>query len=246
MTQSEQIRYLQIANHITLVVGIVYAWTNPMWIVGSILVGLLLGVLGINIGFHRYLTHSSFETYPIVDKIILVAGTLCLVGTPLMWTVSHVNHHVYADKDGDPYSPSRLTLWDFLMTHFEPVTKPTMGVKIVMKNKTAMWLHHNYFKVIGVYCAVLMLIDPMLVIYGWCIPSLVALYILLVTNIVCHLHGYRNFETNDKSHNNIIMSIITLGEGWHNNHHSNTKLWNQQIKWWELDPTAWIIYLIKK
>jgi stearoyl-CoA desaturase (delta-9 desaturase) len=207
---------------------------------------LFFGVVGINIGFHRYLTHRSFETNPIIDKFLLVVGCLCLVGTPLSWTISHINHHAYADEDGDPYSPHRLTLWNFLMTRFEPIKHPRLGAKTIFRNTTAMWLHENYFKVIIAYCILLALIDPMLVIYCWCIPSLLALYILLITNIVCHLGGYKNFDTKDQSHNNIFISIITLGEGWHNNHHADPSRWNQKIKWWELDPTSWIIKLIKK
>lgn len=243
MTQSEKIRYLQLFNHLAFIVGVFYA-TYVLWV--PIAIGLLFGVIGINIGFHRYLAHKSFTTYSIVDKILLYVGTLCLVGTPVTWTISHINHHAYADNEGDPYSPHRLSTWEFLMTRFEQVRHPMLGAKNVMKNKTAIWLHQNYFKSIGAYCLVLFLIDPWLVIYAWCMPSLIALYILLITNIVCHLNGYRNFDTKDQSVNNILISMLTLGEGWHNNHHKDPSQWNQQVHWWELDPTSWIIRLIKK
>jgi stearoyl-CoA desaturase (delta-9 desaturase) len=60
------------------------------------------------------------------------------------------------------------------------------------------------------------------------------------------MYGYKNFDTTDESHNNIIMSIFTFGESWHNNHHANARDWQQSVKWWELDPTSWIIRVIKK
>ena len=248
MTHAQQIRYLQLFNHVVFLGGLLFAViSNQFWLIYlSIAVGLFFGVIGINIGFHRYLTHKSFETYPIIDKFLLVVGTLCLVGTPVSWTISHINHHAYADTEGDPYSPSRLTLWNFLMTRFEPIKHPRLGAKTVFRNSTAMWLHEHYFLTIGLYCLVLAVVNPLLVIYCWAIPSLLALYILLVTNIVCHLYGYRNHDTKDKSHNNIFISIITLGEGWHNNHHADPSQWDQKLKWWELDPTSWIIKLIKK
>lgn len=243
MTQAEKIRYLQLINHILLIVGIYFS-VYPIWY--SIILALVFGVLGINIGFHRYLTHNSFQTNKFTNMFLLYMGTLCLIGTPLTWAISHINHHVYADAEGDPYSPHRINIWNFLMTRFEPVKHPMLGAKTIVKNKAAMWLHQNYFKAILIYCLLLCLIDPWLIIYAWSIPSLVALYLLLLTNIVCHLNGYRNYETKDKSHNNIFISIITLGEGWHNNHHKDPSQYNLRNKWFEIDPTAWIIGLIKK
>lgn len=247
MTQAEKIRYLQLLNHVGFFVGLLYAFshsTNYLYL--GITLGFVFGILGINIGFHRYLSHNSFKTNKFFNFVLLYSGTLCLVGTPLTWAVSHINHHTFADKDGDPYSPHRLSLWNFLTTKFDPVTKPMLGAKNVMKNTTAMWLHRNYFLAIGIYCGVLLAIDPWLVIFAWSIPSIIALYILLITNIVCHMYGYKNHKTADQSHNNILMSILTFGEGWHNNHHANPSKWNQQDRWWELDPTSWIIWAIKK
>lgn len=60
------------------------------------------------------------------------------------------------------------------------------------------------------------------------------------------MYGYKNFDTTDQSHNNVFMSILTFGESWHNNHHANAMSWKQGVKWWEIDPTSWIIAVIKK
>jgi stearoyl-CoA desaturase (delta-9 desaturase) len=248
MNQTQKIRYLQLANHVLALAGIIFvACTNMWYLLGiSLAIGFIFCVIGINIAFHRYLTHQSFETHPLIEKVLLVVGCLCLIGSPLGWAVSHINHHAYADNDGDPYSPHRIKFWDFLMTRFEPVKHQRLGVKRLLQNKTVVLLHDNYFTVIIVYCALLACIDPLLIIFAWVIPSLIALYLLLANNIVCHMYGYRNFETNDKSVNSIIMSILTFGEGWHNNHHADASKWQQSVKWWELDPTSWIIRVIKK
>jgi len=242
------IRTLQLINHLLTLFGIgyaVYIDQLQLLVLASVL-GIVLSVVGINIGYHRYLTHRSFNTYPIIDKLLLTIGSLCLVGSPLGWAVSHINHHAYADSDGDPYSPNRIKLWDFLMTRFEPVKHQRLGVKTLMRNTTVMWLHNNYYKTILIYCCALSFINPMLIIYCWAIPTVIVLYLLLLTNIVCHLTGYRNHNTNDVSHNNVWISILTLGEGWHNNHHANPSNWAQGERWFELDPTSWIIRLIKR
>ena len=242
------IRTLQLINHALTVFGIGYAvYFNQLHLlVLAGVVGILFSVIGINIGYHRYLTHRSFETYPIIDKLLITVGSLCLVGSPLGWAISHINHHAYADNEGDPYSPNRIKLWDFLMTRFEPVKHQRLGIKTLMRDNTAMWLHNNYYKTILMYCTLLAIVNPMLIIYCWAIPTVIVLYLLLLTNIVCHLQGYRNHNTNDISHNNVIISVITLGEGWHNNHHANPSKWQQGERWFELDPTSWIIRLIKR
>jgi stearoyl-CoA desaturase (delta-9 desaturase) len=248
MTQAQKLRYLQLLNHIGLAFGVSYAVYFSQWslLIASLLAGLGFSVLGINIAYHRYVTHNSFETYSFIEKILLIIGCLCLVGSPLSWAISHMYHHAYTDKEGDPYSPSRIKLWDFLMTRFEPVKPLRSKAKSLMANKNIMFIHRHYFKIIGVYCLILALINPLYIIFFWSIPSLISLYLLLVTNIVCHLYGYRNHDTDDCSHNNIIMSILNLGEAWHNNHHHNPRAWRQGLRWWELDPTSWIIWLIKR
>lgn len=248
MNLSQRIRQLQLLNHVLLLVGVAYVfYTGNFYLLAySVLTCLIISVLGINIGFHRYLTHKSFETTIIVDRILLFCGTICLLGTPLTWSISHINHHAYPDTEGDPYSPHRIKVWDYLMTRFEPIKHSRLGMKQMLGNKSAMFFHNNYLKIILAYCLLLAIINPLYIIFFWAIPAVLSLYLILVTNILCHLQGYRNFDLDDKSTNNILISILTLGEGWHNNHHNNPNLWHQQEKWWELDPTGWIIKLIKR
>lgn len=211
----------------------------------SLVTLMCIVVLGINIGFHRYLTHRSFKTTIVTEYILLFFGTIGLLGTPLTWSISHINHHAYPDKEGDPYSPHRLSTWDYLMTRFEPVKHARLGMKQLMANKACMFFHNNYLKVILFYCLFLFLLNPLFVIFLFSIPAVLALYLILITNILCHTRGYRNFDTDDKSTNNILISILTLGEGYHNNHHKNPSDYNNQYKWYEIDITGLIIRLIK-
>jgi stearoyl-CoA desaturase (delta-9 desaturase) len=248
MNQNEKIRLVQVINHYIAIGALVYVYVNSAWwlLLASILFGMLLNAVGINIGFHRYLTHQSFQVSPFVEKILLYAGTIAFIGSPLQMSLSHINHHAYADKEGDPYSPNRIKFWDFIRTKFEPIKNNRVGMRRLAENKTVMHLHKNYFTPIIIYCTVLFLIDPIYVVFFWCIPSLICLYSLLLGMIGCHTTGYRTYDTDDQSYNNILVSIFTLGEGWHNNHHKNPSEWNNQHKWWEIDISALIIKGIKK
>ena len=247
MTLAEKIRSLQLANHILAVVGIVYVIVTKEYhlLYGAIITMYLMQVLGVNIGFHRYLTHRSFSTYNIVDKVLLFFGTISLVGTPLSWSISHINHHAYTDIEGDPYSPHRIKSWDYLMTRFEPIKHSRLGMRQMTQNKSCMFFHNHYLTVIGVYCILLFLINPLYVIYYWSIPSLLVLYLTLVTNIMCHTKGYRNYDTKDCSTNNTLISVLTMGEGYHNNHHNDPSNYNNRVRWFELDITALVIRMIK-
>lgn len=248
MNLSQKIRYLQLLNHVLLILGLAYVIHTGAYylLICSIVTFYVISVLGINIGLHRFVTHRSFETNSFMEKILLLCSTLCLVGTPVTWSISHINHHAYPDREGDPYSPHRIKTWDYLMARFEPVKHTRLGMKELMSNKTVVFFHNHYLKVIFAYCLLLALVNPWFVIFFWSIPAFLSLYLILITNIVCHLKGYRNFDTDDKSHNNIAISIITMGEGWHNNHHADPRNWTTKKNWWEFDPTAFIIKIIKR
>ena len=95
------------------------------------------------------------------------------------------------------------------------------------------------------YVAILFSVNPLLVIFAYAIPTVLVLHSTSAIIVIAHIHGYKNHNVDDESRNSWIASLITLGEGWHNNHHANSKAWNNQERWWELDPPAWIIRLIK-
>ena len=89
------------------------------------------------------------------------------------------------------------------------------------------------------------MIDPLLLIFGYAIPAVMILHCTSIIIVIAHIHGYQNHKTGDESRNSWIANLATMGEGWHNNHHANSKAWNTQENWWEFDPPAWIIRLIK-
>lgn len=247
MNTSQQIRTIQLFNHVSFIVALAYCFITGYYLLlyYTLFTLFCMVVLGINIGFHRYLTHKSFKTNIVTEHILLFCGTIALLGTPLSWSISHINHHAYPDVEGDPYSPNRIKLWDYLMTRFEPVKHSRLGMRQLTQNKTCMFYHNHYLNIILVYLIVLLLINPLLVLFMFSVPCTLALYLILVTNILCHTKGYRNYNTKDKSTNNLLISILTLGEGYHNNHHKDPSNYSNRVRWFELDITGMIIRMIK-
>jgi len=82
--------------------------------------------------------------------------------------------------------------------------------------------------------------------WGFALRTVITWHVTWSVNSLSHIWGRQSFKTNDLSMNNPLVGVLAFGEGWHNNHHADPSQWNQTIKWWELDPTSWIIKLIKK
>lgn len=219
LSYSQKLRIFHIFNHIGLIISF-FAF-EPLLFAISIFLWFLFGGIGISIGFHRYLSHRAFETYKWFEKLSLFLGCLATGGSPLGWAGIHRLHHMYSDTEQDPHSPHHI---GFLKTYFHlwSVKRiPKRITKDLLKNRTVMFLHNNYFKILISYILILFVINPIFVIYFYCIPSVIAFHVYGMINTLGHSSGYRNFNTKDKSTNNIFVNILSHGEGYHNNHHKS-------------------------
>jgi stearoyl-CoA desaturase (Delta-9 desaturase) len=249
-------------------ISIVLLWNR--WLDGADLALLgalyLLTAVGVTVGFHRLLTHRSFQTHPWVERAFAILGSLSLQGSVLDWVADHRKHHAHADEDGDPHSPhvgqgSGLQgLWH---AHVGWLTE---------KQGQADWKRY----------ARELYEDPKMRKIGRRFPWLVALSLLLPTlagfwlhggtlegairgfvwgglvrvffvhhvtwsvNSVCHFFGRRRFATDDRSTNVAWLAIPSLGESWHHNHHTFPRSAQHGLRWYELDPSALIISCLEK
>lgn len=242
------VRGLQIVNHLLLFYGTYYAIVNDLYhlLVVSLLINYFIGVLGINIGFHRLISHRSFKTNIYIEKLLSIIGVLTTVGSPIAWSAVHRRHHQVTDTIEDPHSPhvlGKLKAW-FGFWNYK-----NFNAKLIKDLRKDIWykkLHKNYFYIIMMYCMILFLLDPLYVIYVYAIPACLCLHSSSAGIVFAHMYGYRNHELgNDLSRNNWFANIITLGEGWHNNHHANPRAWSNWEKWWEVDIPSLIIRVIK-
>ena len=247
LTHNTEVRTLQIITHLASIAGLIWLFYSGQWSYLWVTLAFYwtTGVLGINVGYHRLISHRSFKTNKWIERFLALVGTITNVGSPLAWVALHRSHHKHAETEKDPHSPYLLGNLRAWFGYWNVVRLEVKHVKDLWRDDFYKFTHRHYLAIHIVYCGVLMLIDPMWAIFAYALPSVLVLHSTSAIIVIAHRHGYKTYKINDESRNSWIASLITLGEGWHNNHHANPGRWKQGEKWWELDPPAWIIKLIK-
>jgi sn-1 stearoyl-lipid 9-desaturase len=239
-----------------------FSWT------GVLLVPLgyyVFGTLGINICFHRLLTHRSFAVPKWLERTLVVIGVCAMEDTPAMWVANHRRHHHYADEQPDPHSPLVTFLWGHLLwgmvknNEYKRLEWFNRYARDIMRDRfyagleryNASWLivfASWWVFFLGGYFAELTLggtteqaiqFGASLVVWGVFVRTVATWHITWSINSVTHLWGYRNYETKDSSRNNIIIGFLANGEGWHNNHHAHPGSARHGHNWWEID-VGWL------
>jgi len=244
MTLNQKLRSLQFINLFVSIAGLYYYGAELFFV--SYLIFIILCPIGISAGLHRYFTHKSFKTSKFWEKFMLFASVYATVGSSIAWVGIHRAHHLYADKHYDPHSPKDgiFKVWTGL-GHTD--TKiPVSFVKDLLRDPTHRFIHDNYFKILLIPVALLFLCDPILGIFLYSIPATLALQTTSIVNVLGHTHGYRTYDTDDRSTNSWIANLISLGEGWHNNHHKNPANYTIKEKSNEWDLISMFIRKIKQ
>jgi len=248
ISHNHAVRSLQVLNHILFAIGLWYVFATASYFL--LLVALFtywtIGILGINVGLHRLLSHRSFKTNPIIEKVLSVIGVLTTVGSPLAWVAVHRHHHRAADRPNDVHSPYQLGWWRawFGFWNYDGIEMKL--VRDMRRDAFQKNCHKYYFHIIAVYCIILALINPWLIIFAYCIPASLCLHSSSAIIVIAHIHGYVNHELkHDQAKNSWIANLITMGEGWHNNHHAKPYAWSNWENWWEWDIPSLVIRVIK-
>jgi fatty-acid desaturase len=250
MQHSTQLKILHAINHTLFLFGIYYIATTALyeWAVVAMLFYIFVVVVGQNIGLHRYLSHKSFETHHLISYILCFVAVLATTGSPLVWVAAHRAHHRYSDKTGDPHSPTHTSLF-YIIFSWNSWGRERIDFamsKDILRSTFHQRVHRYYSLIILGYCTILFLINPLLVVFVYAIPAVLCFYSGGVVNAFSHKYGYRIHDTSDNSTNNVWVSLFSFGEGWHNNHHHKPQNWKQGERWWEFDPSAMIIRIIKR
>lgn len=254
MTLNTKVRLLQAFNHIAMIPAIWYALHTGQYYLFSIAFAswLLIGPISSVITLHRLLTHRSFETYPWLEKVLCYISVISTVGPTISWVALHRQHHATSDRNGDPHSSYVEEKWNlveaikvWLGYDWKVPNIPVRFVKDLIRNDTHKFIFNNYFKIIFAFSILLILIDPILWLFVYVVPASMTVHLIGVVNVLGHRHGYKNHDTPDHSTNSWIANIVSLGEGWHNNHHAQPKNWYSGEKWWEWDLMGLLIKVIK-
>lgn len=217
------------------------------------------GGLGICLGYHRLLTHRSFKTSLLFERILATLGALCWQGGPLHWVGTHRLHHAESDSELDPHSPQHGFTWAHILWcfHRRPEGRdPHDVVKDLDRDPYMRWLD-RWFLLPQVGLGILLFGLGHLVtgtaagawgyvIWGVCIRTIFCYHATWFVNSAAHTWGYRNFRTNDGSRNTWWVALLSFGEGWHNNHHAQQRSAAHGMRWWELDPTWWAVLVLER
>ena len=202
---------------------------------------MFLQIVGANAGLHRYFAHQSFEVSKKFELFLAIISTLCGMGSVLSWILTHRTHHKYADQEKDCHSPLHLPIHKMVFSYWNPPTEVHSDLRSLRSKKHIMFLHKHYFLIQILWCLSLSVVNLKMVIYFYCLPSMLMTINLYGVVIFCHRLGYRNFPTPDNSKNNWIVAMLTFGEGWHNNHHQYPSRFSNLIRWYEIDITGLVI-----
>jgi stearoyl-CoA desaturase (delta-9 desaturase) len=235
------------------------------WPEVSMLIAMyVLTVLGITIGFHRLFTHRSFETNPMIQGILAILGSMAVEGPLLKWVALHRRHHQFSDKENDPHSPHvnfsgiigllRGVWYSHIGWFFTP-DPPRLEHYVKDLHRSKLLRVIDRFFLLWVFLGLLIpALAGGLITHSW-MGALTGLiwgglarvflvhHVTWSINSICHIWGSKAYETNDESKNNLLLGILGLGEGWHNNHHAFPSSARHGLKWWQIDPSYLVIQL---
>jgi fatty-acid desaturase len=246
-----------------------FSWTG---VVLGVLGLYVYGTLGINLCYHRILTHRALSVPKWLEHLFVTLGICCLQDTPARWIAIHRLHHQHADLQRDPHSPLVTLLWGhvgWVIVQNRDTTRVAeyeRYVRDILKDPYYLALEGNdlwllwinltqwfvYFA--GGLCAGWFMYGNLtsavqfglsVWLWGVIVRTVVVWHITWTVNSLAHRWGYQTYETGDNSRNNWLVAWISNGEGWHNNHHADPMAAAHGHRWWEVDVTWRTVQLLE-
>ncbi|MEC7840327.1 MAG: fatty acid desaturase [Chlamydiota bacterium] len=231
-----------------------YHYTPSIGLILTMILLLCCGGLSITAGYHRLFSHKCYKTSPIIECIALFFGSTTFQGSALRWSFDHRKHHAFVDTDKDPYSIKK----GFWYAHFLWLLEKQEAInpKVVpdlMKNKRIMF-QNKY----DVTC----MVGSNIILYfivAWISGDYMGAFFITTwtrlflqhhstwfINSLAHTWGDKPFCQEHSAVNNFIISFLTFGEGYHNYHHTFANDYRNGVRWYQFDPTKWIIWGLSK
>jgi stearoyl-CoA desaturase (delta-9 desaturase) len=217
-----------------------------------------LRMFAITAFYHRYFSHRSFKTSRTAQFIFALLGASAVQRGPIWWAAHHRHHHAFSDKPQDLHSPrQRGFLWSHMgwflsRRHFQPDLR---RAKDLLEYPELRWL--DRFDIVVPFALALALLllgmalerhapglgtsGGQMLTWGFFVSTVACYHGTYTINSLCHAWGSRRYRTRDDSRNNPLLALITLGEGWHNNHHHYPSSVRQGFYWWEVDITYYLL-----
>jgi stearoyl-CoA desaturase (delta-9 desaturase) len=262
-------RWLNLAGvllpFVGFVVAVVLLWNTLVdWTDLAVMaVMYVISITGVTLGFHRLLTHRSFQTYKPVEYTLAIVGSLAVQGPVISWVADHRKHHAHTDQEGDPHSPhghgsglrgAVAGLWYAHMGwlfHVSGTSDHARYARELDEDRGMRAIHRTF----GLWVTVGILMPAALgyaldatlagaltaALWGGPVRIFALHHVTWSINSVCHFFGTRRFDVDDHSTNVFWLSLLSFGESWHHNHHAFPRSARHGLRWWEVDPTAWLI-----
>jgi stearoyl-CoA desaturase (Delta-9 desaturase) len=224
--------------------------------------------LGITVGYHRLFTHGSFRAARPIRVFMAIAGSMAVEGSVISWVANHRRHHAYADRDGDPHSPhldegagikgvvrglwhahvgwlfddekTGLERWapdllkDPSMRRIDRLFPLWVVLSFVLPGIVGLVLTRSLWGGVTAF------------LWGSLVRIFMLHHVTWSINSICHFYGKRPFATTDFSTNNWVLSLVSFGESWHNNHHAFPSSATHGLGRWQLDPSAAVIATLER
>ncbi len=216
----------------------------------------MLSGISITAGYHRLFSHKSYDAHPLVRIFFLVFGAAAFQNSLLKWASDHRMHHSQCDTHKDPYNINE----GFFYAHMGWILLKDNNyfhdryVKDLMKDKYVMFQHNHYFKIAGFFGIILpsvlgwLFFDSFL--GGLAVGALLKVVLIhhstFFINSLCHYIGKTPYTDDNTARDSWLMALLTFGEGYHNFHHYFQADYRNGIRWFQFDPTKWLIAMLEK
>lgn len=247
------VRFAHISLRVLVVAGLLLLPVTVQWLLIAAIAYHVYFSIGLGITLHRYYSHRSFEFKSNAVKWLFVfIAVLTLRGSPIAWAYIHRKHHKNVDTENDPHTPvgHKLKLFS-LMDKDHSTDKINVFEIRKMMNEENIFINRWYWLFVIAFVVPVAVYSFTALFYVWILPVAMVQLSITLHNYLAHTGmpgSYRNYEEGNvgRSNNLPLLWPLYLGEAWHNNHHHKGQNYNCQAKWWEIDPLAILIKLIKQ
>jgi len=255
-----ELDYLTIAQFVYLHVGcLLLFWTGVSGIaVVACFAFYCLRIFAISAGYHRYFSHRAYKTSRIFQFILALVGCMANQKGPLWWAAHHRYHHAHSDCETDIHSPGQHGFWWAHCLWIFSLRYRKADQKLVAQftQFAELRLLDKYYLVPPLFAAALFFLFGVILnrvrpelqtsglqmlAWGFFVSTVLVHHAIYSVNSIAHSLGSRRFNNADRSHNNLILALLTFGDGWHNNHHYYPRSARHGFYWWEIDLSHYVL-----
>ena len=226
-------------------------WVGLSWKgVALCLASYYLRMFAITAGFHRYFSHRTYRLGRVPQFLLAFLGQTSAQKGVLWWASNHRHHHKYSDRPEDLHSPTQRGFWWSHMGWIlaEDYEETNLSrIPDLVKFPELLWLDRNMYLPTMLYgLALFLAFGPTGLFWGYFLSTVLLWHGTFTINSVMHVWGRKVFPTTDTSRNSFLLALLTMGEGWHNNHHFYPGSAAQGFRWWQVDPSFYLLWAGEK